>query len=121
MYTRSCGIVFHVRFAASISSRTNSSVPLVVHPRSVFSSTSGAMQMHFRLLAIGATAVDGRFERGEVVSVVAPDGTEIARGLVNYAAGETARILRKPTSEIEAVLGYIAEPELIHRDNLVIL
>jgi len=73
------------------------------------------------LLAIGATAVDGHFERGEVVSVAAPDGREIARGLVNYGAAETARILRKPTAEIEAVLGYIAEPELIHRDNLVVL
>jgi glutamate 5-kinase len=73
------------------------------------------------LLAIGATAVEGSFERGEVVSVAGPDGREIARGLVNYAAAETARILRKPTSEIERILGYIAEPELIHRDNLVIL
>jgi glutamate 5-kinase len=73
------------------------------------------------LLAIGATAVEGNFERGEVVSVAGPDGREIARGLVNYAAGETARILRKPTSEIEAALGYLAEPELIHRDNLVVL
>ena len=73
------------------------------------------------LLPIGATAVDGAFERGEVVSVAAPDGREIARGLVNYGAVETARILRKPTSEIERALGYIAEPELIHRDNLVVL
>jgi len=73
------------------------------------------------LLAIGATAVEGNFERGEVVSVAGPDGREIARGLVNYAAAETARILRKPTGEIEAILGYIAEPELIHRDNLVVL
>jgi len=73
------------------------------------------------LLAIGATAVEGSFERGEVVSVAGPDGNEIARGLVNYGATETARILRKPTSEIEAALGYIAEPELIHRDNLVVL
>jgi glutamate 5-kinase len=73
------------------------------------------------LLAIGATGVDGAFERGEVVSVAGPDGREIARGLVNYGAAETARILRKPTSEIEGTLGYIAEPELIHRDNLVIL
>jgi glutamate 5-kinase len=73
------------------------------------------------LLAIGATAVEGHFERGELVSVSAPDGREIARGLANYGAAETARILRKPTSEIEAVLGYIAEPELIHRDNLVVL
>jgi len=73
------------------------------------------------LLAIGATAVEGSFERGEVVSVVGPEGQEIARGLVNYGAAETARILRKPTAEIEAILGYVAEPELIHRDNLVVL
>jgi glutamate 5-kinase len=73
------------------------------------------------LLAIGATAVDGHFERGEVVSLAGPDGREIARGLVNYGSAETARILRKPTAEIEAVLGYLAEPELIHRDNLVVL
>ena len=55
------------------------------------------------------------------MSLVGPDGHEIARGLVNYGAAETARILRKPTSSIEATLGYIAEPELIHRDNLVVL
>ena len=55
------------------------------------------------------------------MSVAGPDGREIARGLVNYGAAETARILRKPTSEIEATLGYIAEPELIHRDNLVLV
>jgi glutamate 5-kinase len=73
------------------------------------------------LLAIGATAIDGHFERGEVVSIAGPDGREIARGLVNYGAAEAARILRKPTSEIEAVLGYVAEPELVHRDNLVVL
>jgi glutamate 5-kinase len=73
------------------------------------------------LLPIGATAVEGHFDRGEVVSVVGPDGHEIARGLANYGAAETARILRKPTAEIEAALGYIAEPELIHRDNLVVL
>jgi len=73
------------------------------------------------LLPIGATAVEGNFERGEVVSVLGPDGREVARGLANYGAAETARILRKPTGEIEAALGYIAEPELIHRDNLVVL
>ena len=73
------------------------------------------------LLPIGATAVEGHFERGEVVSVAGPDGREIARGLVNYGSAETARILRKPTAEIESVLGYLAEPELIHRDNLVVL
>lgn len=73
------------------------------------------------LLPIGVTEALGDFERGEVVSCVAADGREIARGLVNYSAQETRKILRKPSSEIEAILGYIDEPELIHRDNLVLL
>ena len=86
---------------------------------------AGAVQALTRdgksLLPIGATAIVGEFERGEIVSVQGPDGREIARGLVNYAAAEAAKIIRKPSSEIELALGYVAEPELIHRDNLVIL
>jgi glutamate 5-kinase len=73
------------------------------------------------LLPIGVVEVTGQFGRGEVVGCFAPDGREIARGLVNYGAQEAARILRRPSSEIEAVLGYVDEPELIHRDNLVLL
>ena len=73
------------------------------------------------LLPIGVTAVDGAFERGAVVGCVDTDGREIARGLVNYTAQETARILRRPSSEIEAILGYIDETELIHRDNMVLI
>jgi glutamate 5-kinase len=73
------------------------------------------------LLPVGVIAADGEFERGEVVSCVDAQGHEIARGLVNYSAGETRRILKAPTSAIEARLGYIEEPELIHRDNLVLL
>jgi glutamate 5-kinase len=73
------------------------------------------------LLSIGVVAVSGSFGRGEVVGCIDPDGREIARGLVNYGAQETARILRRPSSEIESVLGYVDEPELIHRDNLVLL
>jgi glutamate 5-kinase len=73
------------------------------------------------LLPIGVISVTGDFERGEVVGCFDPDGREIARGLVNYGAQEAARILRKPSSEIEAVLGYVDEPELIHRDNMVLL
>jgi glutamate 5-kinase len=73
------------------------------------------------LLPIGVVAVDGAFQRGEVVGCFAPDGREVARGLVNYDAAEAARIVRKPSSEIEAILGYVDEPELIHRDNLVLL
>lgn len=73
------------------------------------------------LLPIGVTDVAGEFERGEAVSCLDLDGREIARGLVNYNAIETRRILRAPTVEIEARLGYIDDPELIHRDNLVLL
>jgi len=73
------------------------------------------------LLPIGVYESSGDFERGEVVSCLDPDGREVARGLVNYNAGETRRILRAPSHEIEARLGYIDEPELIHRDNLVLL
>ena len=73
------------------------------------------------LLPIGVVDVIGTFGRGEVVGCMAPDGREIARGLVNYGSQEAARIARHPSSEIEGVLGYIDEPELIHRDNLVLL
>lgn len=73
------------------------------------------------LLPIGVQALTGEFERGEVVSCVDPAGREIARGLVNYGATEARRILRVPSAEIESRLGYVDEPELIHRDNLVLL
>jgi len=73
------------------------------------------------LLPIGVTDVRGEFVRGEVVACESPDGKEIARGLVNYSSAETRLILHRPSSEIEAVLGYVDEPELIHRDNLVLL
>lgn len=73
------------------------------------------------LLPIGVVAVDGVFGRGEIVGCFGPDGREVARGLVNYSSQEAARILRKPSSEIETILGYVDEPELIHRDNLVLL
>jgi len=73
------------------------------------------------LLPIGVVAVTGSFGRGEVVGCQGPDGREIARGLVNYGAQEATRIMRRPSHEIEAVLGYVDEPELIHRDNLVLL
>jgi len=73
------------------------------------------------LLPIGVTEVAGEFERGAVVACDDPEGRELARGLVNYAAAETRQIMRKPSSEIESILGYVDEPELIHRDNLVLL
>ncbi|ACT47434.1 glutamate 5-kinase [Methylotenera mobilis] len=73
------------------------------------------------LLPIGVTAVEGHFERGDVVACVDAGGHEIARGLVNYSASETARVMRKPSQQIESILGYVDEAELIHRDNLVLL
>jgi glutamate 5-kinase len=73
------------------------------------------------LLAVGVTAVNGTFNRGDMVSCLSPDGEEIARGLVNYAADDARKITGKATSEIEETLGYVDEPELIHRDNLVLL
>ncbi|HEY7758203.1 MAG TPA: glutamate 5-kinase [Burkholderiales bacterium] len=73
------------------------------------------------LLPIGVQDLAGDFERGEVVSCLDPDGREVARGLVNYSAQDARRILRVPSHEIEARLGYIDAPELIHRDNLVLL
>jgi glutamate 5-kinase len=73
------------------------------------------------LLPIGVTAVHGEFERGAVVACLDADGREVARGLVNYSSSESRLIMRRPSSEIEAVLGYIDGPELIHRNNLVVL
>jgi len=73
------------------------------------------------LLPIGVHAVDGEFDRGALVSCVSPEGREIARGLINYSSGDAARILRTPSNAIELRLGYVDEPELIHRDNLVLL
>lgn len=73
------------------------------------------------LLPIGVTNTTGNFERGEVVNCIDLEGREIARGLVNYSAMETQKILRCPSSEIESILGYVDELELIHRNNLVLL
>ncbi len=73
------------------------------------------------LLPIGVKSIEGAFERGAVVACISLEGKEVARGLVNYGAHETRRILGKPSSEIPSILGYVDEPELIHRDNLVLL
>ncbi len=72
------------------------------------------------LLPIGMTAVDGDFSRGEVIAIRNLQGVEMARGLANYAAVEARLICRKPSTEFEKLLGYAAEPEMVHRDNLVL-
>ena len=73
------------------------------------------------LLPVGVRGVHGHFARGDMVSCRDPDGREIARGLVNYSAEETRRIMGSASSEIEATLGYQVDEELIHRDNLVLV
>ena len=72
------------------------------------------------LLPIGMTAVEGNFSRGDVIAVCDPQGLEVARGLANYASAEARLICRKPSSEFAKLLGYISEPEMVHRDNLVL-
>jgi len=73
------------------------------------------------LLPIGVVEVVGEFGRGDVITCVTQEGKEIARGMSNYASTEARRIMRQPSSEIVAILGYVEESELIHRDNLVLL
>jgi glutamate 5-kinase len=72
------------------------------------------------LLPIGVTEVQGEFARGDAIACLDPQGVEVARGLVNYSSAETRQIARRPSSDIEAILGFIEEPELVHRDNLVL-
>jgi glutamate 5-kinase len=73
------------------------------------------------LLPIGMIAVEGEFSRGDVIAVRDPAGGEVARGLANYASAEARLLCRKPSAEIERLLGYVAEPEMIHRTNLVLM
>jgi glutamate 5-kinase len=72
------------------------------------------------LLPIGVVEVQGEFRRGDVIAVKGMEGHEVARGLANYSSSEARLIARKPSTEIEKLLGFIGEPELIHRDNLVL-
>ncbi len=73
------------------------------------------------LLPVGVIAVDGDFARGDMVVCVGEDGVEVARGLANYGADEALRIRGRPSDQIETILGYVDEPELIHRDNMVLI
>ena len=73
------------------------------------------------LLPIGMTTVEGDFSRGDVIAVRDTAGSEIARGLANYASAEARLLCRKPSAEFQNLLGYMAEPEMVHRDNLVLM
>lgn len=72
------------------------------------------------LLAIGVKKVVGKFVRGEMVVCIDLQGNEVARGLVNYNADEALKIMAEPSFKIESLLGYVGDPELINRDNLVL-
>ncbi len=73
------------------------------------------------LLPVGVVAVEGDFQRGEAVACVDEAGREIARGLVNYSARDARKIIGRPSRELAAILGHVDEPEMIHRDNLVLV
>ena len=72
------------------------------------------------LLPIGMTSVEGDFSRGDVIAVRDESGLEIARGLANYSSSEARLLCRRPSADFEKLLGYAAEPEMLHRDNLVL-
>ena len=72
-------------------------------------------------LPIGVVAVSGEFERGEVVAIRTEDGSEVARGLANYSAGEARLIMRRSSADIESILGFVDEDEIVHRGNMVLL
>lgn len=72
------------------------------------------------LLPIGVVEVIGEFERGAVVACLSPDGVEVARGLSNYGSSDARRIARHASQDIEAILGYHDEAEIVHRDNLIL-
>ncbi|MBN8746576.1 Glutamate 5-kinase [Xylophilus ampelinus] len=73
------------------------------------------------LLPIGMMAVEGDFSRGDVIAIRDPQGIELARGLANYSSAEARLLCRRPSSDFERLLGYAAEPEMVHRDNLVLM
>ena len=73
------------------------------------------------LLPIGMTHVEGSVARGDVVAIRDTAGAEVARGLANYSSAEARLLCRRPSSDINALLGYMAEPEMVHRDNMVLI
>ena len=73
------------------------------------------------LLPIGMESVKGEFSRGDVIAICDAQGVEIARGLANYASAECRLLCKKSSADIESLLGYVAEAEMVHRDNLVLM
>jgi glutamate 5-kinase len=73
------------------------------------------------LLAAGVTAVAGRFERGDAVDVIDPDGATVARGVSAYSSEDAVRLIGRKSDEFEAILGYRGRPALIHVDDMVLV
>src|SRR6266404_3787774 len=73
------------------------------------------------LLPAGVTRSVGRFDRGDTVSIIGPDGAEVARGICAYSDADAARIIGRKTSDIEKVLGFRGRDEIVHRDDLVLI
>jgi glutamate 5-kinase len=73
------------------------------------------------LLPAGVTRAVGRFDRGDTVSIIGPDGTEVARGICAYSDSDAARIIGRKSAEIETVLGFRGRDEIVHRDDLVLI
>jgi len=73
------------------------------------------------LLAVGVIKIEGTFQRGEMVICLNSNNQEIARGLINYNADETRKIIGQSSDKFVELLGYIDESELIHRDNLILV
>jgi glutamate 5-kinase len=96
----------------------------LVHSSGTLVLDAGAVDVLSRsgrsLLPVGVKEARGQFRRGDVVLCVDDAGREVARGLVNYNLDETRRLLGQPSHRIEELLGYQGDPELIHRDNLVL-
>jgi len=96
-----------------------------LRPRGTLVLDAGAVQAleerGVSLLPVGVTAVEGSFQRGDVVRCRSADGRAVAQGLVNYSSAEAQRLCGRGSAEIAALVGYEGEPELMHRDNLVLL
>jgi glutamate 5-kinase len=73
------------------------------------------------LLSAGVKSVSGDFSRGELVSCIDDTGREIARGLINYNSTDTRKIVGKSSDKFVGILGFSSEPELVHRDNMIVL
>jgi glutamate 5-kinase len=95
-----------------------------LRPAGAVTIDAGALRALFEgksLLPAGVIGSRGRFERGDTVSVLGVDGTEVARGISAYSDIDAARIMGRKSSEIEGILGFRGRHEMIHRDNLVLI